>query len=143
MRRLRLALLAAAMVLGARPLAAQRASTAPSDAEVLKRGSELTRWLLTGQADSAIALMSDSLRVRMGGREGIAQVASDLAGDLGRETSVHMETVSRGGGVVEYWRISSFSEIDDEPFVFHWVFDPSGTAVGVGLTSLSGTPAAK
>jgi len=135
-------IVAAALLLVATPLAAQSAGPSPSDAEVRQLGDRLSRWLLTGQADSVLAHMTQQLREKIGGRDGVAEAAAELVSELGAETAVHVQSVTRGKGVPEYWRLSSFSLVDDEPVVFHWMFDAAGDASGLGISSLADTPPA-
>ena len=133
--------LLACLVLAAAPAGAQ--SAAPSDADVKALGAQMTRWVLAGEADSLIAHMSPQLLQGIGGKAAVEAAASDLAINIGKETAVLMETVTRGQGVPEYWRLARYSEAEGEPFVWHWVFGPDGLAAGVGFTPLSDTPAAQ
>jgi hypothetical protein len=132
----------ALLLLVAAPLAAQSPAAPPSDADVRQLGDRMTRWLLAGQSDSVFAHMSGQLRERIGGRDGVAEAAAELIAELGAETAVHMQSVTRGNGAPEYWRLSSFSLVDDEPLVFHWMFDTAGAATGLGVSPLSDTPPA-
>jgi hypothetical protein len=134
-------LIVASLLLVASPLAAQTAT--PTDAEIMSIGGRLSRWMLAGQVDSAIAHMDPKLVQGMGGRDGIAEAGAGLASDLGKEAEVLMESVTRGKGVPEYWRMVLFTEYDEEPFVWHWVFDDAGLATGIHFTNLGSTPPAE
>ena len=137
--------LACLFLLVAPPAAAQSvpAPTALTDEQARVLGDKLSRWFLTGRADSVSAYLAEQVRERIGGQEGIATAAAELVAELGSETLI-METVTRGrGGAPEYWRMSRFSLVDDEPIVVHWMFDAEGRVVSLGFSSLSSTPAAE
>jgi hypothetical protein len=129
-----------ALVLVTSPLAAQ--TSAPSDAEVKVLGARITQWVMTGRIDSALAHMSPKLVEGFGGRDAMASASEELQADFGREKEVLMESVTRYQGAAEYWRMVLFTEYDEEPFVWHWVFDDDGLAIGLGLTNLGSTPPA-
>jgi hypothetical protein len=139
---------ALAALLLAAPMAAQAtAATAatyepvPSDAMLIERGRQLTAWLLAGEADSIHALLTETSRAKVGGREGILQMSAKLAMALGSETAVVEEKMTRRNGNRQYWRSATFDMFLAEPFVFRWVFDASGMVMGAGLNPLSQAPA--
>ena len=112
-----------------------------SDSALVERGRTLTAWLLAGEADSIVALLTDAARTKGGGREGVLQMSAKLAMALGSETALVEEKMTRRNGNRQYWRSATFELFVAEPFVVRWVFDAAGHVMGAGLNPLSQAPA--
>lgn len=117
-------------------LAALAALTAPSaraqDAGAFERGRTLTGWLLAGEVDSLVAVMSPQFASAVGGREGVGQLASQLDAQAGAELEVLDEEAFLEAGHTTYYRVSRFASIPSA--TARWVWDAAGTVVGATIT---------
>ena len=107
------------------------APAAAQDDGALERGRQLTGWLLAGQADSLAAALSPEFLDAVGGRDGLAAFAGQVA-TAGAEGEVTDERAFPEGGLTAYYRVSRFENVPS--VTAQWVWDAGGTVVGMLLT---------
>jgi hypothetical protein len=104
---MRIAAMAAVVVAGALPAAAQQADSAR-----FARGREYTRWVLEGRADTLWALFSPQMRAGIPTVEAMAAMQQQIQGQVGTETEVVSERMvdpPPAPGLEVYVRSSRFS----------------------------------
>ncbi len=131
----------AALLLAPAALNAQAASpaAAPTDAQLIAKGRQLTDWWYAGQADSIYAIMTPDARAKMDKGEFLQQRDMILA-RIGSEVIVVEDKMTLRKGNRQYWRESKV-ETMDEPVVMRWVFDTEGNVIGLGINPKSAAPA--
>ncbi len=140
-RLLRLMLIAASPVALPALLAAQTATPAKTDAELLILGRQMYDWYVAGEADSVFAHLSADARQGAGGVNGVLQSVGNFLARVGVENEMVEEKMNRRRGLQQYWREGHYSGFTEEPLVFRWVFDEHGDVVGIGTGPKSQTPA--
>ena len=143
-------ILAALIVAGAAPLAAQTAEkpalqaplslTAADSARFLALGKSYTRWLLRGHADSLVAAMDPRALEQLGGIERVQQQTDMIAERRGTETRIVEEKLTRRMGRLQFWHSGEFSETPGDEFVIRWLLDEHGKITGAGLGPKANTP---
>ena len=130
----------AALLMAPVALSAQTASpaTAPTDAQLIAKGRQLTDWWYAGQADSIYASMTAEAREEMPKDEFLQQRDQILA-HIGGETRVVEDKMTLRKGNRQYWRESQV-EAMEEPVVMRWVFDKEGHVIGLGINPKSRAP---
>ena len=133
------------------PLAAQTPDTPPvlqapvtltaaDSAHYLALGQKYTRWFLTGNADSLVAVVHPSALEGLGGLEGVREAQGRVAERAGIETKVVEEKLTRRRGRLQFWHAGTFSEMTDDQFVIRFLLDENGMIVGAGLGPKAQTP---
>jgi hypothetical protein len=115
-------------------------SAAPSDAQLIALGRQLTDWWYLGQADSIYSRMSEDSRSKMPKEEFLDQRLQILA-RIGGETAVVEEKMTLRKGNRQYWRESKVDAMTEEAVVMRWVFSPEGQVIGLGINPKSRAPA--
>lgn len=143
-------ILAALVIAGAAPLAAQTADkpalqppitlTAADSARFLALGKTYTRWFLSGKADSLATAIEPKSLEGLGGIDGIVQAQANVAERAGAETKVVEEKLTRRNGRLQFWHAGEFTGIPGDAFVIRWVLDEQGRIVGAGLGPKANTP---
>lgn len=143
----RIAMALGALVFAVAPVAAQDTATAapaPFTAEEESRylalGKRATAFFFEGQADSLLAMMDSTTRVRLGGIDGIRRQMDVVAERAGVPLNVLAQRMTRRQGTAQFWWEAEMSNFTDEPLVMRWLFDEQGHLVGAGLGPKSQTP---
>lgn len=98
------------------------------DPGAFERGQTLTGWLLDGDVDALLAVMSPQFVSAVGGRDGLARLVGQLAEQAGAEVEVLEEVAFREAGHTTYYRVSEFEQIPSA--TARWVWDSTGTVIG-------------
>jgi hypothetical protein len=126
------------------PLAAQTPTPTPLSAadstHLMELGRNYTRWLLTGRADSLVAVMTPEFLESSGGAAGVAERLGQVAERAGQETKMVAEKMTRRNGKPQFWHEGEFALYDSEPLVFRFVFDEKGKLAGIGMGPKSQAP---
>lgn len=130
----------AALLLAPAALNAQStvAANAPTDAQLIAKGRQLTDWWYAGQADSIYAWMTPDAREKMP-KDEFLQQRDMILGRIGSEVIVVEDKMTLRKGNRQYWRESKV-ETMDEPVVTRWVFDKDGNVIGLGINPKSRAP---
>jgi hypothetical protein len=131
MRSLLLALLLVGLAWVAGPAFAQEAAEpAPSDDAVLEQGRQATEALRGDSLDGLWERMTPQMRQALGGTlEAFRGVPGQVTAQLGDETAVVEESVTRQAGYLVYQRISRYSGVDAE-VITAWTFDSEWAIAG-------------
>lgn len=141
--------LAAALVL-ATPLALQaqdappepaaapaKPFTAEESAHYMDLGKQAVGYFFDGQADSLLAMMNTESQERVGGVDGVRQMMDTIGERAGMILEVVDQKMTRRNGRPQFWYEAIFSEFEQEPLVFRYIFDEEGLIRGVGVTPKS------
>ncbi len=136
----------ALFAIAALPLSAQSAPSADTasadlpDADVLATGRLYLDWFWEGRADSLFAHAAPDVRGRVGSPTRFTDLRDQLVGQLGSETALMEEKVTRRRGKPQYWREASFANADGEPIVLRVVLDGERRLAGLSVSPKSSAP---
>lgn len=112
------------------PHAAAAQDTTPVDSLALAR--QYTAWLYAGEADSLVAHSTPEALESFSTIDRWTSYTEMIGSRAGEEVSVIEESWKLRNGDCQYWRVATFSGMD-EPFLLRWVLTPDGRIAGVGL----------
>jgi hypothetical protein len=137
---MRVATLAAALLLIAPALHAQDEAPAPAKpftaaetARYTAIGQAATRYFFAGHADSLIAMGDSAFQARVGGVDGIRQQVDMIGERAGMVLNVLDQKMTRRNGTPQFWYEAEMSNFTDEPIVFRWLINEDGKLVGAGM----------
>lgn len=132
--------MAALLGAGSVPLQAQRATpqAQKSDSEYIAIGRQYAEWFLAGQGDSLVAHMNTEDRAEAKASDYVER-RDRLMARAGDEVQVLEEKLNRRKGFRQYWRESSYVNID-EPVVIRFLLNDAGEITGMGMGPKSQTP---
>ncbi len=113
----------AVLVLAARPAPA----AAQQGTDALEHGRALTRMLFQEQVDSLFAQFAEPFRRTVGGRDGLAAFAAQVA-QLGAETGLAAEDTAVIGSTTFYDRIAHYAQVPGTTVTVSWGWQ-AGTVV--------------
>jgi len=113
---------------GATALVLAQAPAAQREQQQYEQGRALVRQLLAGDVAALEPRLSPDFLAALGGREGIARFAAQIAAEAGAEEQVLREAVFREAGHVSYYRRSRFARLPD--VTIRLVIGAGGQVVG-------------
>ncbi len=116
----------------------QAALTEVERVAVLERGRVLSRWLGERNDVELSGALSDAFKKALGPKEP-GTFWQEVQNQLGAETRLSKETVSRRAGFEVYTRAASFSRAG--PIALEWVLGPDGAVEGLWVRARPGIPA--
>lgn len=144
-----LLLLAAAPLEAQTPAPAAPPAAAPApvkltpeqEAKLLTLGKKYTKWFLSGQADSLMAVFDAESISKMGGVEGLRTVMAQVAERGGVESKIVEEKMTYRRGQPQFWHAGEFSEFGEDQLVIRWILTVDGKIIGAGVGPKGQTPA--